>query len=126
MPHTTQRPRRLRRAIHAVGIPQKHVSALQFVGDLARRQFRQVRMRPGVVGQLNLPGFDERSQQGGILRPGAKDASHEIGEPHAAVLGELCVGPHHIAIDSVIDRPCQKIAVAGELFEYRAAGQRDT
>ena len=81
-------------------------------------------MRPGVVAQLNLAGFDQRPQQCQVVGPRAVCAVDEIGQPHAGIFGELCVEAHHVGVHAVINGQCQQIAVPRQLVEHAATGQR--
>ena len=82
-------------------------------------------MRPGVVGQLDLPGIDQRAQDVLILGPRVVDAVDEVGEPHAGVLGELRVESDNLGVDAVIDGQRQQVAIAGQRVEQAVARQPD-
>ena len=82
---------------------QESVVAGQFVDHLPLRHGRQIRVRPGVVAELDLPGVDQRSQHPQVLGPRAVSSIDEEHQPNAGVFGELGVQADHLGVDAVIN-----------------------
>ena len=68
-------------------------------------------MRPRVVTELDLSRLHQRPQQVAVLRPRPVGAVDEIRQPDTSVLCELCVKPHHIGVDAVVQRQRKQVTV---------------
>ena len=86
---------RMQECRDAVGVAQQVLALGELVNDLPLRQCRQIRVRPGVVGQLDLSRFHEGKQLVPVVGPARVDTCDEEGEADSRVLGEVKVGVHH-------------------------------
>jgi hypothetical protein len=97
-----------------------------FVHGLFDRQCGQIGMRERVVAQLDLPGIHQWSEKVLIVHPRVVTTVHEIGETKTGVLRELGVHTHHVAVDAVVKRQCQRVTVAGQTPQSSPARQGDS
>ncbi|SLH06354.1 Uncharacterised protein [Mycobacteroides abscessus subsp. abscessus] len=112
------------RAVHAEGVAQERLCARQFLGDGRPRDGGEVGVAPGVVGELDLPGFHQRRQFGAVDGPRLVVRGDEEGEAGAGVAGEPEVGAHHLGAGTVVHGEGEVGAGAGQRGDGGAADGR--
>ena len=85
----------------------------------------QIRVGPGVVAELDLPGVDQRSQHPQVFGPRAVSSIDEERQPDAGVFGELGVQADHLGVDAVIHGQSQQVTCAGKSGQCPTARQRN-
>src|SRR6202011_156270 len=84
-----------RGAVGAVGVSEEIGVAGDLISHRAEPHAVEVGVRPGVVGHLNLPGINHRTQRRSVDRPRAVGAGDKEGQPGTCVAAELGERTHH-------------------------------
>ena len=105
-------------AVAAVGRAQEIGVALDLVADRGQAEPIEVRVRPGVVGHLNLAGVHHRAQRGRVIRPRRVHAVDEERQSGPGVAAELAEGGDDRAAGPVVHGEGQLIAGTRQVGQH--------
>lgn len=89
--------------MHPEGVDQEGIRFLKLTNDGGVIDIYEAGVAPGVVRDLNLPGFDEWCHRCRVVRPRGTVSGHEEGEAHPCSLGEGNVFLHHGRTITIVD-----------------------